>query len=723
MGSLPDYAAGEVIANKYVVEGPLGSSPCGRTYLAGAGLGSPRLVVKIYRQDLSGRLIAAPDFFLKAGVAAEIEHDNLAPSLDVQEEMGHVFVARAHVEGEDFEDWVRKHRKDANFFTRGLELLWQACQGLSALHERFRHLNIHPGNVLVSPLVAKLADWDPRALANTEMTPEPLPFRPEYAGYRAPEMSSRGSFLSYPSTDLFAVAGLLYRLVKGTHPDPELARTHGEFRNLDRDLAQFLAKALHPKPEERFQEASAFSDALWELQPAMQRLQERQPRGGSPESIFASREDSAPAPAPKVAPTLAMDSREPTLFGTDPAPAKDGDSFFDFFPSAEAAPARPAASARPEPALPTERPSGPRTPEPPPPRNAPSNETLFGSPLESDPPPGDTLFGNPAPARPASQPVRSDIGGLAGLEASGTLFGAAPEPPPAPPRQGRGKPSRQRPEAFDAEPPRAPARQPDAISLSALEKDPLELEQEQNAGGFTQFGFKGAGDNRTQYGESQKVSAQRKLVIGLAVLGVAILALALGGLFIFMRTTAAPEVADSPAPFREEDDGGPIDEPAPETRTEAGSEPEPAAARPPYPEVESPEPSAPPKPVAESPSPEPARPARTASQSPAPKGSPERLAQLMAMVETREWPPSAAARIQAADELNDFGKIAEANVVYGRAIQAPGATDRQKVTALGGLAATFHAMGMNPQALDALNQILAIQPGNSFALKFREKIR
>ena len=72
MGTLPEYAAGEVIANKYVVEGPLGSSPCGRTFLAGAGLGSPGLVVKIYRKDLSDRLISAPDFFLKAGVAAEI---------------------------------------------------------------------------------------------------------------------------------------------------------------------------------------------------------------------------------------------------------------------------------------------------------------------------------------------------------------------------------------------------------------------------------------------------------------------------------------------------------------------------------------------------------------------------------------------------------------------------------------------------------------------------
>jgi len=46
-------------------------------------------------------------------------------------------------------------------------------------------------------------------------------------------------------------------------------------RAFDKDLAVFLSKAMHPKPEERFQDASAFSDALWELGGAMGRLQER----------------------------------------------------------------------------------------------------------------------------------------------------------------------------------------------------------------------------------------------------------------------------------------------------------------------------------------------------------------------------------------------------------------------------------------------------------------
>lgn len=736
------YAAGEVIANKYVVEGPLGEGPNGTTYLANSGMGSQKLCVKIYRPEISSQLLAAPDFFLKAGVATEIEHDNLAACLDVQEEMGRVFAARVHVEGHDFEEWIRRNRREGNYFTRGLELLWQSCQGLSALHERTRHLNIHPGNVLVSPLMAKLADWDPRSLGSMEMTPEPLPFRPAYAGYRAPEMATRGSFLSYPSTDLYAVAGILYRLVLGEHPESDLGRLQAGIRSLEKDLGAFLAKAMHPRPEERYQDASAFSDALWEMQGAMQRLQDRQPRnaGRSSTSFPAPRGQEAvvqpesglpparrepsfqlpPAPMEATPPTLAMDAKEATLFGSAPSgqqaanPAKSKeDSFFDFFPTAEQAsqptppPARKAASSQAQPA-----PS--------------SNETFFGSSLES-PPRGGTLFGDPPPARSAPEGpsgfgngAHSPSTGLGGLEEPGTLFGSVPgrrhadfDAPPSPARKPSAKPE----------------AKPAVVSLTSLEKDPLDSDAGES-GGFTQFGFKGAGDNATLHGENGKADRQRKLMIALAAVGILVLALALGGLFVYMRTTAAPEVPVSDASPPPDDALGAGSEPV----AAAAGIPDPGAAAsppsdgPPFPETQGdpepvaarPDPAPPAQPVAPPP-PDPTPPA--AGSAKAPKGSPERLAQLMKMVETRGWPDSPGERLKAADELNDFGKVAEANVVYGRAVLAAGVTEKQKISALGGLAVTFYSMGMKDQSRDAINQILEMSPQNAFALKFKEKLK
>lgn len=739
MSAHPHYSHGEVIANKYVVEGVAGESPAAVTYLANGNAG--RLAVKIYRPEVSAKLVAAPDFFLKAVIMTEIGHDNLASCFDVQEEMGQVFVARSFVEGESFEDWARKRRGEPGHFARGLEMLWQVSQGLGALHERTRHLNIHPGNVIAGPVVAKLCDPDPRALGNTEMTPDPLPVRPEYRGYRAPEMAGRGAgFLSYPNSDLFAIAGLLYRLVKGEHPSSNPAQTLADARAIDRDLALFLGKALHPKPEERFQDAGAFADALWELQGVMQRLQERNTDrpGSAPVSV------SAPAAPPQPAdPFAAAPAKEPTLFGAPPK-APDSDSFFDFFPS-ETAPSAPAAR--------SDRPEFGGNP------NAGKNsDGFFPDPKK---PGGDTLFG--APAAPSGQPFArpepprrepapsAPFGGLAGLEQPGTVFGS-----PAVPRPAAKSP-------FQGNPP--PQPKPAAISLSSLEKDPLEASGSIGSGGFTTYGFKGAGDNRTGIynpdGNAAAAKAKLRLLLGIAG-GVAILA-GLAALFIFLRSNAAEKakpaqtaaVADeAPAPVSPSTVVRPKETTAPAAsgRTDAPSASPSASDQPPYAEetdagknqaASSPasnaaasdaRPSAgysePPMPV------EPARPSSAPEdRAPSPKTAPaaayrgnahvtpEREASLMAMVQNRQWPASAAERLKAADDLNDLGRTAEANLFYGKALIAEGVSEKQKVSALGGLAVTFQAMGMKVQAKDAVDKILAINPKNGFALKMKAKLQ
>lgn len=764
MAANPQYAEGEVIANKYVVEGLIGDSPSSRSYLANGNAG--KLCVKIYRPEVSARLLSAPDFFLKAGVMTEIEHDNLCACVDVQEEMGLVFVARAHSEGLSFEDWIRKHRGDGNYFTRGMELLWQTSQGLMAVHERTRHLNIHPGNIIVGPLVAKLCDWDPRALGTTEMSPDPLPGRPEFHGYRAPEAAGRNGFLSYPSTDLFAVACVLYRLVKGEHPSVNPAQTLAEVRSMDKDLAAFLSKALSPRPEDRFQDAAAFSDGLWELSGAMQRLQERSPRQAPPTQTYPR---ANPEPAPRREEPMFPDppavKRNDTDFSAVPKETKpEDDSFFNFFPAADAAPAGGKnVGSHQAPA---------HNPVPPPESNS-TGGTLFGAPafvsprseparpVREEPPPYVPPY-NPPYVPPRQEPRYDALSGsqsgsqsgMGGLEAPGTLFGGQ-----QPLFSGQTKPVRR------DEPPAPPKSA--AISLSSLEKDPLEMAGNDQPGGFTAYGFKGAGDsNRTGIysPEAKAAAAKTKLMILLGTVGALILVVGLVGLFLYLRSHAAQnahkdDVADAQAATGSVGDATmepagdigsqtrPGDAQTPQTVRRdpepAGIEPDPVTR--PMPDRPTPEPvsaapgngySEPPMPV------EPQRPGavpdkgsaqpvgqttpRPAAQ-PVYKGnnhvSPEREAALMAMVQTRVWPNSPGERIRAADELNDLGKTAEANMAYSKALVAQGINDKQKILAYGGLAVTFQSMGMRDQARDAVEQILALNPKNGFALKMKVKLQ
>jgi Protein kinase domain len=770
MAASPHYSEGEVIANKYVVEGLIGESPAARTFLANGNAG--KLAIKFYRPEFSSRLLAAPDFFLKAGVMTEIEHDNLAACVDVQEEMGLVFVARAYCEGQSFEDWARKHRSEGNYFTRGLELLWQVTQGLAAMHERTRHLDIHPGNVIVGPLMARLCDWDPRALGNMEMTPDALPVRPEFQGYRAAEAGGRNGFLSYPSTDLFAVAGLLYRLVKGDHPTINAAQTLGEIRAFDKELAGFLGKAMHPKPEERFQDAGSFSDALWELQAAMGRLQERNMRTAppqpaprrEPEPILRKAEPLFPDPPPiPLAPTeFASPAVKEPVPSTAPKPAGN-DTFFNFFP-------------------PTEEVASLQTPAPAknkfqPPDARPQSDTLFGapsfqSPREPAPSARDShdfgsFSGHPGPQGNSGYTVPPQSG-LGDLEAPGTLFGAGLEPRP---RFANPAPT-PRPQPR-SEPP--VSAKPSAVSLSALEKDPLEMAASGEPAGFTAYGFQGAGDNRTGIytPEARAAAAKTKLMILLGTVGVLILVLGLTGLFLYLRGNAArKDVASMDAASEAAggsegsvgsagaNAGASGDNPA--VATGAATPPpqttQPTGGAPPYQNIDQEEAADPgPVPVTGRPQPAVALPAAGApsgyseppmpveplhpgpdadtrkaavahpSKAPAYPGNshvtPEREAELMTMVQSHDWPNSAAACIQAGDDLNDLKKTAEANLAYSKALLASDAIDRQRILAYGGLAVTFQAMGMRDQARDAVERILAINPKNAFALKLKARLQ
>jgi tetratricopeptide (TPR) repeat protein len=95
----------------------------------------------------------------------------------------------------------------------------------------------------------------------------------------------------------------------------------------------------------------------------------------------------------------------------------------------------------------------------------------------------------------------------------------------------------------------------------------------------------------------------------------------------------------------------------------------------------------------------------------------------MAMINSRSWPASASDRLKAADDLNDLGKTAEANLAYAKALASTGIAEKQKISALGGLAVTFQSMGMKDQAKDAVEKILAINPRNGFALKLKAKLQ
>lgn len=730
------YSAGDVIGNRYVIEDILGRSPSAFSLVCNENHGSRKLVVKVYPAEIASRYFNSNTFFLKAGAQAEIEHDNLARCLDVQEEMGQVYLVRDFVDGEDFRSFRGRNAANPQLHAKGIEWLWQAAQGLGEIHRQGRHLNLHPGNILIGPIAAKVVDGDPRGLGALEVNTY-LPVDGANAPYRAPELRQRGQ-LAYPSSDLYALGAMVLLLLRGEDPplDPEalLSAVTETGRDFGPEAQAFLRKALAARPEDRFKDAESFGEALWKLGPALP-----PPREGGPRP-----REAIPAPPPRE---FGGEAREKprgetagaaggeaysrgaaggTVFGTSGSA-----SLFDRFEGEASFVSGP--SAPPEPSAP--------------------------DPLPRSTPPRDEV--NPAlhPAPPVFQSPR------------------APAPRPPAPSGSSGGPASRSGQGFGSRFGEGPGTRSggDATSgggnatlsggMAALERESFEPAPGREES-YTQFGFKGAG-TRAEGDPGSFLTSGRtpgqdgRWKVWLLVGGALLFTLAFGGLALWALMGESPggspsqedEIAEegAGAPDRESAEAGDgADESfsAPETvppsealPRSAGDEPDAGRTAtgtiPP-----SGNPAASGNSVNTGTAPGNAGPARIATGNADPAGAsasgetamerarppaggaspPGRIASLLAAFSRNEWPRSAGECLGLADELNDSGKTAEAAVAYGKALGYAEVTAKEKVRALGGLAVTHDRMGNRQEALKALDRLLALEPENRFAKRLKARL-
>ncbi len=521
-------AIGDTVAGRYVVEQFLGESPCGRSYAASEAFSENRFCLKIYNPAASSMLLKTVNFFLKAGALTEIRHENICVVQDIQEEEGQIYLVRELAEGVNFDAWLATADAETRAKT-GVQILWQLGQGLLEIHQSARHLNLHPGNVIVGPLVSRVCDWDPRALAPGEAS-EPLPTRPSYAGYSAPEV--RQGQAGYPSSDIYSLGALAYRLALGDHPPVQAGPLQANLASLDSGLAAFLGKAMAQKPEDRYQHPDHFSEILWNLQANLLdslTASPRKPVSQGNRTTFTPTQPAHPTPAqPAFGDTLIggligdrAETFRPASDSRDDARVDARDSLArELSRPTEAPPPedffRPASIPKTEPAAEKFRMPPPRQPTPPP-RSEPVH-THFSS-LEipkatgmgkSDDEVSATLFGfqglnqgaprheTPPPEKPkTSSSLWWMIGAMvallvvtAGIVTYILLLGAEPEIPPARnPRMGQTVPAENRfgdgsepaqaHSDWEAPPASPPAPQPPSAESTPLPEPAPEYTQTQ----------------------------------------------------------------------------------------------------------------------------------------------------------------------------------------------------------------------------------------------------
>ena len=237
-----------------------------------------KVAVKTIRLSSGFGEEATARFEREARAAGGMNHPNVATIFEFGVDDGLHYMAMEFVEGDDLDVLIRAGRTPQSEL---MEILAQACEGLSYAHERqVVHRDVKPANILVSrsgkrPL-AKLVDFGVALLGPSNLTQ-----KGDWMGtvnYMAPEYLDSGK--AAPACDLFALGVILYEIISGgrrpftgetattvlnailrRNPDPFLPE---EIQGLNPAMLDVVNKALSKLPEDRFDTADHMAVAIRE---------------------------------------------------------------------------------------------------------------------------------------------------------------------------------------------------------------------------------------------------------------------------------------------------------------------------------------------------------------------------------------------------------------------------------------------------------------------------
>jgi tetratricopeptide (TPR) repeat protein len=215
--------------------GPLGVVYRGEDVADGRSVAMRRLAA----ERIGGPgVLAAVVADLKA--ASQVSHPNLVKVIAFMELKGQRYVVTEYVPGRNFAEAIESGRRIGFAQVHALGRI--VAQGLAILHARkLVHGSIQPSNVMVVSGVIKVADLGLGRLAHA-LTP-PVSYRPPEGGLAA-------------AGDLYALAGVMYHLLTGTHPRTQpqgvgLPLPSRLAPGVPESMDKLLIRGLHPRPELR----------------------------------------------------------------------------------------------------------------------------------------------------------------------------------------------------------------------------------------------------------------------------------------------------------------------------------------------------------------------------------------------------------------------------------------------------------------------------------------
>jgi len=240
-------SAGEVIGDRFVIEGLAGSGGMGTVYRALDRVTAARVALKF----LTHQATDAERFAQEARLLAELNHPAIVRYVaHGTTPQGHPFLAMEWLDGEDLGARIAR---EGLAVTDSVALVRRVAEGLAVAHARgIVHRDVKPSNVLLvggDPARAKLLDFGVARLRLAGVTPGTRPMTRTgmivgTVGYMSPEQATADPALD-ARADVFALGCVLFECLTG---QPVFAGAH-VVAVLAKVLREEAPRVRHLRPE------------------------------------------------------------------------------------------------------------------------------------------------------------------------------------------------------------------------------------------------------------------------------------------------------------------------------------------------------------------------------------------------------------------------------------------------------------------------------------------
>jgi tRNA A-37 threonylcarbamoyl transferase component Bud32 len=257
---------GDVLAGKFEIIAEIGEGGFGKTYL-GHDSGMDRQVA--IKELLHESAEVSPEdyedykrrFRKEAQIVSKFAHPNVVTAYSLETDaQGDLYLVLEYVDGGSLKNLISQDPLDVK---RAIQIALDICDAVDVIWKYdIVHRDIKPSNILLTKDgTAKLTDFGVAQMGHETRRTQEARAHPGTPAYKSPEQASSTGYLDQRS-DLYAVGLVLYEMVTGKLYLRNRVPPHRVNRKVPRSLSAVIMKALQESPADRYQSSQEMRAAL-----------------------------------------------------------------------------------------------------------------------------------------------------------------------------------------------------------------------------------------------------------------------------------------------------------------------------------------------------------------------------------------------------------------------------------------------------------------------------